>query len=109
MTTEQQPGEYGEPWRVDKTLIVAPVENGRPGGEVIVQCRPTVRRLEQWVDSEVHARRIVACVNACAGRDPETVLRWIGLRDVARDLLRMAEQGTVLGPEIRHLLEDTDD
>jgi protein tyrosine phosphatase (PTP) superfamily phosphohydrolase (DUF442 family) len=29
------------PWSTDAYLVVGPVAGGRPGGEVIIQCRPT--------------------------------------------------------------------
>jgi hypothetical protein len=62
-----------EPWKTDAYLIVAEVPSGRPGGEVIVQCTPTVSRVRSLEQDKANARRIVAAVNACVGISTEAL------------------------------------
>ena len=60
-----------EPWKTDSCYIVAEVVGGRPGGEVIAQCRRTVAGSGSPAEFDANVRRIVACVNACEGKTIE--------------------------------------
>lgn len=55
------------PWRQDCELVTGDVPNGRPGGEVIVQCLPTVLRL---LDRAIGIKNAAYIVHAC-NRLPE--------------------------------------
>jgi hypothetical protein len=86
-----------EPWKVSGTgtmrYIDVPVGNG------ILQEVATCMRVE-YGDMEANARRIVACVNACAGISTE-VLEYNAMHggvaglEQQRDQLRAALQGVV--------------
>lgn len=73
-----------EPWKQDERYIVGDIPHGRPGGEVIACCQPTIMDpgcKKYPVEIRVaNSARIVACVNACAGiTDPESmkdVMDW---------------------------------
>ena len=51
------------PWETDLYYCVGVVPTGRPGGEVIVQCLPTVPRLRYKTPNEANAELIVLAVN----------------------------------------------
>lgn len=51
------------PWKRESYYIVGEVPNGRPGGEVIVQCSATVSRLRDAITGERNAAYIVHACN----------------------------------------------
>lgn len=62
MTDTPKPGTK-LPWKRESYFIVGDVPNGRPGGEVIVQCSTTVPQLRDSVTGERNAAYIVHACN----------------------------------------------
>lgn len=83
------------PWKKDAEYVVAEVPTGRPGGEVIIQCRPTVHGLGYKPHSVIDRALIPAPeilpmrANAAfvAAADPRTILALIAVARAAPDAL----------------------
>lgn len=86
MTTPQRAdakAEYGEPWHIESgatgPYVCGRAPHGRSNGEGLFECREQgvgIRKLDTTVGTLI--RRVIQCVNACAGiADPSSHIRTL--------------------------------